>query len=89
MWFVLSKIYFLIHKNHFILDKKDTCLKTKCDVPPYNFVCASNGITYPNECFLKSVSCITKSNLTIEYRGPCKTSNICNYKANMKSKQNY
>jgi hypothetical protein len=56
---------------------KDTCLKAKCDTPPYKYVCGSNGITYPNDCFLKSVACVTKSNLTIEYRGPCKENKRC------------
>ena len=36
-------------------------------------VCGSDGITYPNHCSLKIAKCKGKPDLTVAYRGKCKT----------------
>ena len=50
----------------------EVCFEKRCNTPPYNFVCGSNDITYPNECFLNSVSCLTKAKIEVAYNGHCK-----------------
>ena len=44
---------------------------TSCPEDHDERVCATNGVTYPNQCTLDMVSCQQQSNIEVESKGPC------------------
>jgi agrin len=51
----------------------DTCSNMKCDATSasHEQLCASDGNTYLNECFLKMEECNRKTKIEILYKGSC------------------
>ena len=47
------------------------CVCPQCTDRPVEYICASDGKTYPNECQARRSACITKTLLKTVHRGKC------------------
>ena len=46
-------------------------------------VCGHNGVTYANECAMRTASCLSKEAITIVYDGECNPTNKCEFRCNL------
>jgi len=45
---------------------------SECPLDSEEWICASNGISYRNDCELKRASCLSDTELTVKFYGQCK-----------------
>ncbi|XP_028394352.1 uncharacterized protein LOC114518524 isoform X7 [Dendronephthya gigantea] len=72
-------------------DNKGYCVCPQCSDEPVDYVCASDGNTYPNECQERRTACMTKSLLKTIHKGkcdPCEDKN-CSFNAQCVVNKNY
>ena len=51
-------------------DNKGYCVCPQCSIL-MEYVCANDGITYPNECETRRKACMTKSVIKVVHGGKC------------------
>ena len=62
-------------------DNKGYCICPQCSDEPVEYICATDGKTYNNECEVKRKACMTKSLLKTVHKGKCGKMFLCLYPA--------